>query len=109
MSDTGIQAARRLTADGFFYDNFVKMAEHCRAEARREALLAAYVFEKICLDLAAELGDGPVMMPTVRKMEAKYRTALNVAMEKAIAGAPAQEQWEQLLGLVRLARESPEM
>ena len=70
-----------------------------RAEARREALLAAYVFEKICLDLAAELGDGPVMMPTVRKMEAKYRTALNVAMEKAIAGAPAQEQWEQLEGL----------
>jgi hypothetical protein len=101
-----MEAARRLTAEGFFYDNFVKMAEHCRAETNPKALLTAYVIEKMCLDLAEELGDGPVMMPTVRKMEAKYRTALNIAMEKAIAGAPVREQWEQLQGLVRMAKEA---
>lgn len=108
MSNTGIQAARELTAEGFFYDNFVRMAEHCRAETNPDALLTAYVVEKICLDLAAELGDGPVMMPTVRKMEAKYRTALNLAMEKAMAGASPQEQWKQLIGLIQLAKESAE-
>jgi epoxyqueuosine reductase len=59
-------------------------------------------------ELADQLGDGPVMMPEVRKMEAKYRTALNMAMEKAIAGASAQEQWESLVRLIQLTRESRE-
>jgi hypothetical protein len=108
MSNTGIQAARQLTAEGFFYDNFVKMAEHCRSETNPDILPTAYVVERICLELADQLGDGPVMMPEVRKMEAKYRTALNMAMEKAIAGASAQEQWESLVRLIQLTRESRE-
>jgi hypothetical protein len=58
--------------------------------------------------LAEEVGDGPVLASELRKLEAKYRTALNLALESAIAGATREEQDRRLTELIELRWTSQE-
>ena len=53
-------------------------------------------------EMADELGDGPVITTELRKLEARYRTAVNLALEKAIDGAPQEEQNARLTELIQL-------
>jgi len=106
MAGTGIKSARACTAEGFYYENLRKMAQLCREEADPEKLLCAYVMEKLFTDMADGLGDRPVIMDTIRKLEVRYRTAINLALEKAEAGASPEEQYEALSGVIRLLREA---
>lgn len=103
---TGLKQARACTSEGFYHDKLLKMALHCREETDPEKFLGAYVMEKVLTDLAAQLGDRPVIMETIRKLEFKYRTAINLALEKIEAGVPHDEQFEALSRVVRLLRES---
>ncbi|MBN2122866.1 MAG: hypothetical protein JW821_01115 [Deltaproteobacteria bacterium] len=105
MSETGVAGARELAVKGFFYDNLIDMAGCCREESDPEMLLAAYILEKIFLDLAAELGDGPVIASTLRRMEARYRAALDLALEKTAEGGHPKEQAQALQRIVRLLRD----
>ena len=57
---------------------------------------------RVLSDLVAELGNGIVLTAELRKMEAKYRTALNLAHESAAAGAPQEEQNRRITDLIRL-------
>jgi hypothetical protein len=109
MTETGIKHARELTPDGFYYDNLHKMAQCCHEETDPERFLAAYVLEKIFLDLSVEVGEGPVIVSELRKLEARYRTVVNLALEKAAAGVPLEEQHEALLRIIRLLRDSQKL
>jgi hypothetical protein len=102
MSDSGLKEARQLTDKGFHYDNLLEMAKHCREETNPDKVLSAYILNRVLSDLAAELGDGIVLTAELRKMEAKYRTALNLALESAAAGAPQEEQNRRMTDLIRL-------
>lgn len=102
MSDSGLKKARELTSKGFHYENLVEMAEQCRAETHPDKILSAYVLNRVLAELAEEVGDGPVLTSELRKLEAKYRTALNLALESAFAGAPKEEQDRRLTDLVQL-------
>jgi len=102
MSDSGLKQARMLTDKGFHYENLVDMAKHCREESPPDRILSAYVLNRVLAELAEEVGDGPVLTSELRKLEAKYRTALNLALESAIAGAPREEQDRRLEELVQL-------
>ena len=102
MSNEGLKQARELTSKGFYYDNLVEMAEHCRRENHPDRVLGAYLMNRVFTQLADELGDGPVVMSELRKLEARYRTPLNLAMEKAIAGAPQEEQNRKFVELIQL-------
>ena len=102
MSDSGLKRARVLTDKGFHYENLVDMAKHCREERHPDRILSAYVLNRVLAELAEEVGDGPVLTSELRKLEAKYRTALNLALESAIAGAPKKEQDRRLTELVHL-------
>jgi len=104
--ETGFKQARACTAEGFYHDKQLKMALHCREETDPEKFLGVYVIEKGFTDLAAQLGDRPVMMETIRKLEFKYRTAINLALEKTEAGVSCEEQFEALSRVVRLLMES---
>ena len=108
MSDSGFKRARQLTDKGFNYDNLVEMANHCREETNPDRILSAYILNRVLSVLAAELGDGIVLTSELRKLEAKYRTALNLALEAAIAGAPQEEQDRRLTDLVKLLWTSEE-
>ena len=108
MSDSGFKRARQLTDKGFNYDNLVEMANHCREETNPDRILSAYILNRVLFDLAAEVGDGIVLTNELRKLEAKYRTALNLALEAAIAGAPQEEQDRRLTDLVKLLWTSEE-
>ena len=108
MSDSGFKRARQLTDKGFNYDNLVEMANHCREETNPDRILSAYILNRVLSDLAAELGDGIVLTSELRKLEAKYRTALNLTLEAAIAGAPHEEQDRRLTDLVKLLWTSEE-
>ena len=108
MSDSGLKRARELTDKGFHYDNLMEMAKHCRGEADPEKILSAYLLNHILSDLAAELGDGIVLTNELRRLEAKYRTALNLALESVIAGAPQEEQTRRMADLVKLLWTSEE-
>ncbi len=101
MSDSGLKQARQLTSEGFHYDNLVEMAKHCREETDPEKILSAYILNRVLSTLAGELGDGLVLTPELRKLEAKYRTPLNLALESALAGAPQEEQNRRLTDLVK--------
>ena len=96
MSNGGLKQARQLTSDGLHYDNLLKMAKHCREETQPDKILSAYVLNRVFSEMAQELGEGPVLISELRKMEANYRTALNLALESAIAGAPQEEQNRRL-------------
>ena len=102
MSDSGLKQARQLTDKGFHYDNLLEMAKHCREEINPDRILSAYILNRVLSDLAAEIGDGIVLTNELRKLEAKYRTALNLALESAEAGAPQEEQNRRLTDLVKL-------
>jgi hypothetical protein len=102
MSDTGLKRARELTAKGFHYENLVEMASHCREEPRSEAIVSAYILNRVFSEMAEEVGDGPVLISELRKLEAKYRTALNLALEAAAAGASQDEQNRRLAELIRI-------
>jgi hypothetical protein len=102
MSNGGLKQARQLTSEGFYYDNLVKMAKHCREETHPDKILSAYILNRVFSEIADELGDGPVITAELRKLEARYRTNLNLVMEKAIEGAPQEEQDRQLTELIQL-------
>ena len=102
MSDSGFKRARQLTDKGFHYDNLLEMANLCREETSPDRILRAYVLNRVLSDLAAELGEGIVLTAELRKLEAKYRTALNLALESAAAGAPQEERNRRLSDLVKL-------
>jgi hypothetical protein len=102
MSDRGVKRARQLTDKGFHYDNLLEMANHCREETDPERILSAYILNRVLSDLATKLGDGIVLTNELRKLEAKYRTALNLALECTEAGAPQEEQNRRLTDLVKL-------
>jgi hypothetical protein len=102
MGDSGFKQARQLTDKGFHYDNLLEMASHCREETDPDRILSAYILNRVLSELAAELGDGIVLTNELRKLEAKYRTALNLALECAEAGAPQEEQTRRLANLVTL-------
>jgi hypothetical protein len=102
MSGGGLKQARELTGKGFYYDNLVEMAQHCRQENHPDRVLSAYLLNRVFTQLADELGDGPVVMSELRKLEARYRTTLNLALEKAIAGAPQEEQNRKFVELIQL-------
>ena len=101
MSDSGFKRARQLTDKGFHYDNLLEIAKHCREETNPDRILSAYILNRVLSVLAAELGDGIVLTTELRKLEAKYRTPLNLALESAIAGAPQEEQNRRLTDLVK--------
>lgn len=102
MGGSGLKQARVLADKGFHYENLVDMAKHCREESHPDRILSAYVLNRVLAELAEEVGDGPVLTSELRKLEAKYRTALNLALENAIAGAPKEERDRRLTELVRL-------
>lgn len=108
MGRNGLKQTRELTSKGFFYDNLIKMAEHCREENNPNCILAAYVLNRVFAQLADELGDGPVISSELRRLEARYRTPVNLALEKATAGAPQEEQISMLIDLIRLMWAAPE-
>jgi len=108
MSDSGFKRARQLSDKGFHYDNLLEMANRCREETSPDRILSAYVLNRVLSDLAAELGDGIVLTNELRKLEAKYRTALNLALESAEAGAPQQEQNRRLTDLIAILWASQE-
>ena len=108
MSDSGFKRARQLTDKGFNYDNLVEMANHCREETDPEKILSAYILNRVLSDLAAELGDGIVISAELRKLEARYRTLLNLALESAVAAAPQEERNRRMTDLVKLLWTSEE-
>ena len=103
MGQEGLAAVRRLMDKGFNYDNLEAMGELCRGEAASSPIiLTAFILHAIFQDMAKEIGDGPVLANELRKLEAKYRTMINLALEEAVAGAPADRQVERLSKLIRL-------
>jgi hypothetical protein len=102
MSDRGFKRARQLTDKGFHYDNLLEMASHCREETDPDRIFSAYILNRVLSDLAAELGDGIVLTNELRRLEAKYRTAMNLALECVEAGAPQEEQNRRLTDLIKL-------
>jgi hypothetical protein len=106
MAGEGLKDARACTREGFHYDNLVKMARLCRKEKDPKKILTAYVMETLFSGLAEQLGDRPVTMDKVRKIEVTYRNAVNLAMEKTVAGASPEEQFELLTKVVRLHKKA---
>ena len=107
MRENGLKQARDLTINGFYYENLVAMAAHCRKESRPDRLLSAFVLERFFTQLAEELGDGPVLSDALRKWEVRYRNTVNLALEKAMAGAPQEEQDKLLIQLIQLLWTAP--
>ena len=102
MSDTGLKKARTLTDKGFYYDNLEKMSTCCREESNEEALVTAFVLHGVFKRLAEEIGDGPVIVNELRKLESRYRTAINLSLEKAASGASPEDQMKILSKLIAL-------
>ena len=102
MEQKGLTVVRRLMDAGFNYDNLEAMAELCHAERSPALALTAFVLHGIFLDIAKEIGDGPVLVSELRKVEAKYRTMINLALEEALAGAAAEHQVDRLSKLVHI-------
>ena len=103
MSNGGLKQARELTSKGFYFDNLIELARNCREEKNSKKILAAYVLNRIFSQMADELGDRPVIGNELRKLEAKYRTKLNIALEKAIGDEPLEDQagiWTELVNLL---------
>ena len=102
MEEKGLEKARALTSEGFHYDNLVKMARACREETNPDRLLCAFILNRFFTELSDELGDRPVISSEIRKLEVKYRTAVNLALEKSVAGEPSEESLTYLLEIIRL-------
>ena len=108
MSNGGLKRARELTSEGFHNDNLVKMAKHCREENHPDKILSAYILNRVFMQLADNLGEGPVIRSELRKLEARYRTLINLALENAIASANQEEQNKTLIELTLLLWTAPE-
>ena len=102
MTESGLQAVRQWMNDGFFYDNLLKMARGCLEDAEPDKSLTAYVVHGILTDIIHDLGDKPVLVETTRRLEAKYRTAINLALEEALAASPPERQIERLKSLIHI-------
>ena len=87
---------------GFNYDNLEAMAGICRRESEPGQALTAFVLHHLFLDLAREIGEGPVFVSELRKLEAKYRTMINLALEETVAGVSPERQVDRLSKLIRL-------
>jgi hypothetical protein len=107
LENSGLKEARELTSKGFYYDNLVTMAGHCSRENHSDKILSAYLLNRVFMQLADELKAGPVMSSELHKLEAKYRTAINLALETAIAGAPQDEQNKKCIELIQLLWATP--
>lgn len=104
MVEEGLAAVRRLMAGGFNYDNLEAMAGLCREERAPAHLLTAFVLHAVFQDIAKEIGDGPVLVSELRKLEARYRTTINLALEEAMADKPVDILAERLNRLIRIHR-----
>ena len=98
----GLSAARQFMDAGFYYDNLYRMAQACRDEADPNRLMTAFALHAIFTDLARQMGDKPILASSTRKLEAKYRTLINLALEKAISGASIEEQHGRLLEVIQV-------
>lgn len=107
MAKGGLKEARELTSKGFHYDNLVTMAGHCSMENQSDKILSAYLLNRVFMQLADELKAGPVMSSELHRLEARYRTAINLALETAIAGAPQDEQNKKCIELIQLLWKTP--
>lgn len=107
MGNNGLKKARALTSRGFHYDNLVTMAEHCSMERHSDKILSAYLLNRVFMQLADELKAGPVMSSELHKLEARYRTSINLVLETAIAGAPQEEQNKKCIELIQLLWTTP--
>ncbi len=83
-----------------FYENLVKMAEQFREEDNPDRLLSASLLKRVFPQSSEQLGDGLVNSSELRRLEARYRTPVNLALEEAIAGAPQEEQNRMLVDLI---------
>jgi len=102
MTDRGLKQARQRMNEGFFYENLIEMARGCREEADPNRALTAFVLHGIFFDLAKALGDKPVTVETTRKMEARYRTAINLALEETLAESSLERRVERLTRVIHL-------
>ena len=102
MEQKGLKEVRRLMDKGFNYDNLEAMAGICRRESEPDQALTAFVLHHLFLDLAGEIGEGPVFVSELRKLEAKYRTMINLALEETVAGVSPERQVDRLSKLIRL-------
>lgn len=102
MEKGGLKEVRRLMDMGFNYDNLEAMAAICRQEKSSALALTAFVLHHLFMDLAKEIGDGPVLVSELRKLEAKYRTMINLALEETVAGVPEDRRVDRLTNLIRL-------
>ena len=102
MPKGDLKQARQLMNQGFYYDNLIQMAQCCRDDGNPENLVGAYVLGTVFSDLANEMGDQPMIVSEVRKIEAKYRTAINLCLETAISGAPLEERIKRLQQLIEI-------
>lgn len=107
MGNGGLKEARELTSRGFHYDNLVAMAGHCSRENHSDKILSAYLLNRVFMQLADELEAGPVMSSELHKFEARYRTAINLVLETAMAGAPQDEQNKKCIELIQLLWTAP--
>ena len=102
MNKEGFKQARDLTNQGFYFDNLMKMAQYCRKEKDSERLVSAFILHHIFLEMAKRLGDRPVLSHELQKLEARYRTTINLSLETAMSRAPMEEQVSHLAKLINL-------
>jgi hypothetical protein len=102
MEGKDLKAVRRLMNEGFNYDNLEAMAGICREESYPAHALTAFVLHHLFMDIAREIGDGPILVSELRKLEAKYRTMINLALEETVAGVSQDRQVDRLTDLIRL-------
>jgi hypothetical protein len=107
MEDNPLRRARDLTSKGFYYDNLIEMANICLEENHPEKILSAYILNRFFSQLADEIGDGPIMSIELRKLEARYRTAVNHVLEKAMADASQDVQSQRCIDLIQLLWTAP--
>ena len=100
MAEDRLKLARQLMNEGLYYDNLQRMAQCCKGETTPERLVSSYVLYHAFSELAKEIGDKPVVMSQMRKLEAKFRTTLNLCLEKAISGANTEDQQKYLTQLI---------
>jgi len=102
MPKGDLKQARQLMNQGFYYDNLIQMAQCCRDDRNPENLVVAYVLGTVFSDLANAMGDQPMIVSEVRKIEAKYRTVINLCLEIAVSGAPLEERIKRLQQLIEI-------
>jgi hypothetical protein len=102
MSEEGLKQARNLTSNGFFYENLMKMAQLCRQEKDPSRLISAFILHHVFSAMANSLGDRPILKDDLSKLEARYRTTINLSLETAISKTSVEEQTKYLNKLISL-------